>query len=65
MLILTRKHGEQVMIGSDIVVTVLSVQGGRVRLGFTGPADVPIHREEVQLRIAAEEATACCAIDCP
>lgn len=51
MLVLTRKLGEQVAIGRDITVTVLSVKNGRVKLGFQGPAEVPIHREEVRQQI--------------
>jgi carbon storage regulator len=51
MLVLTRKTGERLMIGHDIEVTVLKIQGNRVKLGIRGPADVPIHRKEVQARI--------------
>jgi len=43
MLVLTRKRGEATVIGDDITVTVLEVQGDRVRLGFSAPAGVPIH----------------------
>jgi carbon storage regulator len=53
MLVLSRKQGERVVIGRDIVVTVLSVQNGRIKLGFSGPAEVPIHREEVRDQIEA------------
>jgi carbon storage regulator len=52
MLVLTRKAGEAIVIGRDIEVTVLEVQGHRVRLGFTGPPEVPIHRTEIHERIA-------------
>lgn len=55
MLVLSRKNGEQVVIGRDIVVTVLSIQGGRVKLGFSGPAEVPIHREELRQQIDATD----------
>ena len=55
MLVLSRKNGEQVVIGRDIVVTVLSIQGGRVKLGFSGPAEIPIHREEVRQQIDATD----------
>jgi carbon storage regulator len=51
MLVLSRKHGEQVVIGRDVVVTVLGVRNGRVKLGFSGPAEVPIHREELAQRM--------------
>jgi carbon storage regulator len=56
MLVLSRKPGERITIGDDIYVTVLEVRGGRVKLGFSGPAEVPIHREEIQVRIAEETA---------
>jgi carbon storage regulator len=54
MLVLSRKRGQQIQIGDNISVTVLGVHNGTVRLGFEGPADVPIHREEVHQRIVRE-----------
>ena len=54
MLVLSRKHGECITIGDGITVTVLTVRGDRVNLGFTAPADVPVHRKEVH-----EERKAC------
>ena len=51
MLVLTRKVGEQIVIGEDIRVTVVAIRGEKVRLGFTAPDEVPIHREEVYQRI--------------
>jgi len=56
MLVLSRKRGEAVMIGQNVAVTVLEVHGDRVKLGFSSPADVPIHREEVYQRIHREQA---------
>ena len=56
MLILTRRVGEQIVIGDDITVTVLRVEGNQVRIGIGAPHDVPVHREEVHKRIAAEVA---------
>lgn len=47
MLVLSRKSGERIMIGDQIEVEVIKVCGNRVQLGFTAPADVAIHREEV------------------
>jgi carbon storage regulator len=55
MLVLSRKLGEAVVIGDNIEVTVLEVHRDRVKLGLCGPAEVPIHREEVRRRIASEE----------
>lgn len=54
MLILSRRTGECVKIGDEVTVTVLGVKGGQVRLGFTAPANVAVHREEVYERIKAE-----------
>lgn len=54
MLVLSRNTGEGAVIAGNVRVVVLSVQGGRVKLGFTGPNDVPIHRDEVHQRITEE-----------
>jgi carbon storage regulator len=51
MLVITRKNGEQLIIGHDIEVTVLKIRGNQVKLGIRGPADVPIHRKELQSRM--------------
>lgn len=53
MLVLSRKTGEAIVIGNGITVTIVEVKGGRVRLGFSAPADVTIHREELQRKIEA------------
>lgn len=55
MLVLSRARGEQINIGETITVTVLEVRGNKVKLGFQGPAEVPIHRQEVYDRVSAEE----------
>lgn len=47
MLVLSRSIGEKVVIGDDVTVTVLSVDRGKVRLGFTAPKSVKILREEL------------------
>lgn len=47
MLVLTRKVGDSVQIGDDIVVSVVEVKGGRVRLSFDAPKEVQILREEL------------------
>ena len=51
MLILTRAEGETIVIGDDIRITVMGVQGDQVRIGVEAPRDVAVHREEVWLRI--------------
>ena len=55
MLVLSRKLNESVVINHDIVVTVLGVQGDRVRLGIEAPGEIPVHREEVYRRIQNRE----------
>jgi carbon storage regulator len=52
VLTLTRSVGETIRIGDDIEVHVVEVRGGTVRLGFTAPREVAIHREEVYRQIA-------------
>lgn len=47
MLVLSRKFGERIVIGNNIVITVMPGAGGRVKLGITAPDGVPIHREEL------------------
>ena len=46
MLVLTRRAGESVVIGDDIVITVLEARGDVIRLGINAPRDVQVHREE-------------------
>jgi carbon storage regulator len=55
MLVLSRKLGEQIVIGEHIRVTVLELNGGRVKLGFAGPAEVPIHRKELSRKLGDRE----------
>ena len=47
MLVLTRRANQSIMIGHDIVVTVLEVRGDQVRIGIRAPRSVDVHREEV------------------
>ncbi|AMV37502.1 carbon storage regulator [Planctomyces sp. SH-PL62] len=51
MIIIPREEGEGVMIGDDIVVTVVEIRGDRVRLAIEYPEDTPIERGEVRSRI--------------
>lgn len=51
MLILTRRVGETLMVGDDVVITVLGVKGNQVRIGINAPKEISIHREEVYNRI--------------
>ena len=47
MLVLSRKLGQRVMIGNDVIVSILEVRGSRVRVGIEAPRSLPVHREEV------------------
>ncbi|MFH1251231.1 MAG: carbon storage regulator CsrA [bacterium] len=51
MLVITRKSGERITIGDDIVVTVLEVKGSLVKLGVEAPKCISIHRQEIYDRI--------------
>ena len=53
MLVLTRKPGERIVIGEDITVTVLEVQGNRIRLGIEAPKEIPVMREELVRSVVA------------
>jgi carbon storage regulator len=53
MLVLTRRAGESVMIGDDVVITVLEARGDVIRLGIQAPRNVQVHREEVWRELQA------------
>lgn len=57
MLILTRRPQERIMIGDNVVVTVLAIQGNQIRLGVEAPKNTAVHREEVYKRVKAEPKT--------
>jgi carbon storage regulator len=57
MLIIQRRPLEKIMIGDDIVVTILGVRGNQVRVGIAAPKSVRVDREEVRERILAERAS--------
>jgi len=48
MLVLSRKANQGIWIGENIFVTVLRIEGGRVKLGIEAPADIQVDREEVR-----------------
>lgn len=47
MLVLSRKQNEQIIIGGDIVLTIIRIDGGKVRLGIEAPPEVSIDRREL------------------
>jgi carbon storage regulator len=55
MLIVTRRPREALVIGDDVTVIVLGVQGSQVRIGVKAPKSIAVHREEVVARIRAGE----------
>jgi len=57
MLTLTRKTGESILIGNDIVVEIKKIHGGKVRVGIIAPKSVPVYRKELFDRIIREEMT--------
>lgn len=54
MLALTRRSGEKIMLGDDIVITVVDIKGDSVRLAIQAPREVKIYRGELYEAIAAE-----------
>lgn len=61
MLVLSRKVNEQIIIGDNIRVTIVSIRGNQVRLGFEAPSDVLIFREELHPDHAVHRAPAAAA----
>lgn len=54
MLALTRKHGERIVIGDNIVITVVGIKGDNIRLTIDAPKEIKIYRGEIYDAIAAE-----------
>lgn len=51
MLMLARKEGEAIMIGDEIRIVIVSVEGRNIKVGIDAPKDIPVHREEVYRRL--------------
>ena len=47
MLVLSRKLGEKIVIGDNIVVTVVKIDRNQIRIGIEAPQDIPVYREEI------------------
>ena len=54
MLVLSRQRDESIMIGENVVVTVVDIRGDKVRLGIDAPGEIPVHRQEVYEAIQRE-----------
>ena len=63
MLILSRRVGESLAIGDDIVVTVVGVSGHQIRLGISAPKEIPVLREEIYKAMRDENQAAASASD--
>ncbi|USK38615.1 carbon storage regulator CsrA [Cytobacillus firmus] len=58
MLVLTRRLKESIMVGDDIEISILSIEGDQVKLGISAPKNVDIHRKEIYLSIQQENSSA-------
>lgn len=56
MLVLSRHRDESIMIGDDVVITIVDIRGDKVRLGIQAPTEIPVHRQEVYEAIQRERA---------
>ena len=55
MLVLSQKKGQSIMIGEDIIITVLNINQGQVKVGIKAPNSTKIYREELWLKIQANK----------
>lgn len=58
MLVLSRQRDESIIIGDNVVVTVVDIRGDKVRLGIQAPHEIPVHRREVYEAIQRENVQA-------
>ena len=54
MLVLSRQRDESIIIGDNIVITIVDIRGDKVRLGIQAPTEIPVHRQEVYEAIQRE-----------
>ncbi|MGH2969333.1 MAG: carbon storage regulator CsrA [Solirubrobacteraceae bacterium] len=58
MLIITRRAGERIMVGDDVVVEIMEIVGNSVRVGIEAPRSVPVYREEIYTAVRDENRAA-------
>jgi carbon storage regulator len=58
MLIITRRPGEKILLGDDVIVEVIEVSGSSVRIGIDAPRSIPVYREEIWRSVKEENAAA-------
>ena len=63
MLVLTRQANQSIMIGDDIVVSVLEIHGDQVRIGIDAPRHIGVHREEIYREVQAANREAAGSVD--
>jgi carbon storage regulator len=63
MLVLSRKAGESIVIGNDVVITILEVRGGQIRIGVDAPRNLAVHRAEIYEQVQAENRAAAASTD--
>ncbi len=63
MLIITRRPGEKIMLGDDVVIEVMEASGSSVRIGIDAPKSIPVYREEIWAAVKEENAAAAAASD--
>ncbi|MCP4966770.1 MAG: carbon storage regulator CsrA [bacterium] len=63
MLVLTRRPGESIVIGDNIVITIIEIKGGQVRVGVDAPRSVDVYREEIYEQVRQENLAAIANVD--
>jgi carbon storage regulator len=61
MLIITRRPGEKIRVGDDVLIEVMEVTGSTVRVGIAAPKSIPVYREEIWAAVTAENSEAAVA----